>query len=483
MLKVINLYIVLKIVSRNLFILSAALLLCTIISLIYTEDIWPFILSSLASFLFGLLLHLISKRHDPNGSMLKKEAYLTVTLSWLALSIFGCIPYLISGAIPSFINAFFESVSGFTTTGSSILTDIESLPKSILFWRSLTHWIGGIGIIVLVIIVMPSLQIGGYHLFSMESSFQEKIKPRISTMGQQLLYIYLLLTFILILLLLLGGMNAFESICHAFGTIATGGFSPKNDSIAGYSAYIQYVVMTFMLLSGSNFVIHYYLIRREFKKIGTNEEFKFFLSVILIVSICLTGILFFKMHKPFEVSLREALFQVITVVTCTGYATADYLEWPDYAWIILFFAMFFGGSTGSTAGGIKMARHLVVLKNFSRSFRHSISPFAVLPVRLNGKIISENENSTILAFVFLYFLLFIIGSASLMVLGIDGKTAGGAVATCMAGIGPGIGTVGPASNFFHLPDIAKVILTFLMLVGRLEIYTVIILFTRSFWRA
>jgi trk system potassium uptake protein len=230
--------------------------------------------------------------------MQKKEAYLTVTLSWLALSIFGCIPYLISGAIPSFINAFFESVSGFTTTGSSILTDIESLPKSILFWRSLTHWIGGIGIIVLVIIVMPSLQIGGYHLFSMESSFQEKIKPRISTMGQQLLYIYLLLTFILIVLLLLGGMNAFESICHAFGTIATGGFSPKNDSIAGYSAYIQYVVMTFMLLSGSNFVIHYYLIRREFKKIGTNEEFKFFLSVILIVSICLTGILFFKMHKP-----------------------------------------------------------------------------------------------------------------------------------------------------------------------------------------
>jgi trk system potassium uptake protein len=479
---VINLHIVLKVISRNLFIISGALLLTTIISLYYSEKAWPFIISSAASLTTGLVLHFITTKHKSNDSMHRKEAYLTVTTSWLLISLFGCLPYLLSGAIPTFINAFFESVSGFTTTGSSILTNIESLPYSILFWRSLTHWIGGIGIIVLVILVMPSLQIGGYHLFLMESSFQEKIKPKVSTMGKQLLIIYILLTCTQIMFLLAGGMNVFESVCHAFGTIATGGFSPKNDSIAGYSAYIQYVVMIFMLLSGSNFIIHYYLIRRELKKIGLNEEFKFFLTVILILGITLTGILFFNQHKPFEPTLREAFFQVITVVTCTGYATADYLEWPEYAWVILFIAMFLGGSTGSTAGGIKMARHVVLLKNFSKMFRHLISPFAILLIRLNGKVLHESENSTILTFISMYFLVFIAGCLALMIIGIDGKTAGGSVATCMAGIGPGIGTVGPSSNFAHLPDVAKIILSFLMLLGRLEIYTVIILFSKSFWK-
>lgn len=481
MARVINLHIVLKVISRNLFIMAGALLLTTMISLYYSEKSWPFIISSAASLTAGLVLHFFTNKQKTNDSMHRRDAYLTVTASWLLISLFGCLPYVFSGAITSFINAFFESVSGFTTTGSSILTDIESLPYSILFWRSLTHWIGGIGIIVLVIIVMPSLQIGGYHLFSMESSFQEKIKPKVSTMGKQLLTIYILLTCMQIMFLLAGGMNVFESVCHAFGTIATGGFSPKNDSIAGYSAYIQYVVMFFMLLSGSNFIIHYYLLRREFRKIGLHEEFKFFLTVILLLGITLTGILFLNLHKPFEVSLREAFFQVITVVTCTGYATVDYLEWPEYAWIILFFAMFLGGSTGSTAGGIKMVRHLVLFKNLSRLFRHLISPFAIFSIRLNGKVLHESENGTILTFITMYFLVFIAGCMALMIIGVDGKTAGGSVATCMAGIGPGIGTVGPSSNFAHLPDMAKIILSFLMLVGRLEIYTVIILFSKSFW--
>jgi len=397
------------------------------------------------------------------------------------MSLIGSLPYIISGSVPSFINAFFESVSGFTTTGSSILTDIEVLPRSILFWRSLTHWIGGIGIIALFIILMPSLHAGGYQLFTLESSFQEKIQPRIKSVALRLLLIYVLLTVIETVLLLFGEMNLFESVCHAFGTIATGGFSPKNSSIGGYSPYIQYVVMVFMLLSGTNFTIHYYLFNRNLKKIKSNEEFKFFLFILLITGGLITLILYFNTDKSFEESFRESFFQVISIVTCTGYATSDYLLWPKIAWLIIFFAMFLGGSTGSTAGGIKMARHLMLLKNLQHSFRELIHPEAISVLKLNGNIVSENVNRSILTFISTYFIIFFIGSILLVFTGLDEESSISAAATTMAGIGPGIGTVGPAGNFAHLHYLAKLILSFLMLIGRLEIYTVLILFSKNFW--
>jgi trk system potassium uptake protein TrkH len=461
--------------------MSASLMFCALLSLFFSERPLPFIFSSLIAFSTGIIFYFLTRNQSYDETIQRKEAYLTVTLSWLVISLVGCLPYLFSGAIPSFVNAFFESTSGFTTTGSSILNEIELLPKAILFWRSMTHWIGGIGIIVLVIIVMPKLQIGGYHLFTLESSLQEKIQPKIKAVGKRLLLIYILLTLIETVFLLLGGMNLFESVCHAFGTVATGGFSPRNTSIADYSPYIQYVIMVFMLLAGTNFVIHYYLLKRNVQKVKENEELKFYLLVILLIGIVITSILFFKMHKPLEESFRESFFQVISIVTCTGFATADYLQWPVYAWVIIFFAMFLGGSTGSTAGGIKMARHLVLLKNFSRVLHQAISPHAMLRIRLNKNAISEDTNKSILAFITVYFLVFVIGSLSLIIIGIDGKTAGSSVATCMAGIGPGIGTVGPASNFSHLPDLGKLILSFIMLIGRLEIYTVLVLFTKNFW--
>jgi len=373
-------------------------------------------------------------------------------------------------------------MSGFTTTGASILTDIEILPKSILFWRSLTHWIGGIGIIVLVIVIMPSLNMGSYNLFTFESSVQEKIQPKIKAVGRRLMLIYFLLTITEIFFLVLGNMNLFESVCHAFGTVATGGFSPKNTSIAGYSPYIQYVIMIFMLLAGVNFVLHYYFFKRDFKKIKENEELKFYLFVVFVVGIILTLSLYFKMNKPFEESFREAFFQIISIVTCTGFASADYLMWPSFAWTIIFLAMFLGGSTGSTAGGIKMARHLVLLKNIKRFFLQLQSPNAVKNLKLNNNIVSDENNRTILSFIVIYFLIFAFGSVLIVAFGVDGETAGSAVATCMAGIGPGIGTVGPVSNFAHLPDIVKIILSFLMLIGRLEIYTLIILFFPNFWK-
>lgn len=464
-----------------MFIISAALLFCALLSMLYSESTIPFVVSSLLAFIIGMTFHFLTLKQDEGDTMQLKEAYLTVTISWFLISLIGSLPYLFSGAIPTFPNAFFESVSGFTTTGSSILIDIESLPKSILFWRSLTHWIGGIGIIVLVIVIMPTLQIGGYHLFTLESSLQDKIQPKTKGVGKRLLLIYILLTVTEVVLLQLGNMNLFDSVCHAFGTIATGGFSPKNSSIANYSPYIQYVIMTFMLLAGTNFIIHYYLFKREVNKVKNNDEFKFYLLIVLVIGLIISSVLFFNMQKPFEESLRLGFFQVISIITCTGFATADYMQWPVIAWGIIFFAMFLGGSTGSTAGGIKIVRHLIAFKNISRIFRHLVSPNAILLVRLNKKTISEDTNRSILTFIMLYFFVFAIGSLLMLLTGVDGLTASSSVATCMAGIGPGVGSVGPASNFAHLSSIGKLILSFLMLVGRLEIYTILILFTPSFW--
>jgi trk system potassium uptake protein len=480
--KLININIVFKVVSRILFIVTGSLLICSVVGLIYSEPVSPFLFSSAGSLLLGLLLHIFTGKKNGENRLQRKEAYLTVTISWVMISLAGSLPYILSGAIPSVTDAIFESVSGFTTTGSSILSDIEALPKSILFWRSLTHWIGGIGIIVLVIVAMHTLQIGGYHLFMLESSLQEKFKPKIKTVGVRLFTIYVLLTLAEVGLLLAGDMNLFESLCHAFATISTGGFSPRNTSIAEYSPYIQYVIIIFMFLSGTNFVVHYFLLKRDFRKVRDNEEFRFYAGVTLIIGLVVSLALIFQMNKPVEEAIREGFFQVVSIVTCTGFATADYLQWPEYAWLIIFLAMFLGGSTGSTSGGIKMARYLVLYKNISILFRKLIHPHAVISLRLNKKPLSSASNSSILTFITIYFLVFLAGSLILVVLGTDIKTASSAVATCMANIGPGIGTIGPAGNFSHLPDLVKIILSIIMIVGRLEIYTVLILFTRSFWK-
>ncbi|MBE0653826.1 MAG: TrkH family potassium uptake protein [Bacteroidales bacterium] len=478
----VNLFIVLKVLSRNLLIISAALILCASVALLYHEDANPFLLASGIAMLTGGGFYLITSKRK-GEYVQKKEAYLSVTLSWVLLGLFGSLPYLFSGSIPSFTDAIFESVSGFTTTGSSILADIESLPKAILFWRSLTHWIGGIGIIVLFIIIMPAFQMGGYQMFTMESSLQEKIQPKIRSVGTRLLIIYIALTFSEVLFLLFGGMNIFESVCHAFGTIATGGFSPKNSSIGGYSPFIQYVIMIFMLLSGTNFIIHYYLVKRNFRKVRENDELKYYLAFIGSIGLIITGILFFGLNKSFGESFRESFFQVISIVTCTGYATADYMQWPQVAWIIILFSMFLGGSTGSTAGGIKIARHVVLIRNIRKVFSQLANPNAILSVKLNNRTIPDETNNSIIGFIYLYIIIFIAGSLLLAITGLDGITAASSVATCMAGIGPGIGSVGPAGNFAHIPDAAKWILSLVMIMGRLEIFTILMLFTREYWRS
>lgn len=480
--RVVNPYFVYKILSRSLLIVTFFLIGCAVVAYWFDEKLMPFVYSALLASIVVYIFYVFTNKATPSETLHRKDAYLSVTLSWLLTSAIGSLPYLFSGAIPSVVNAFFESMSGFTTTGSSILTDIESLPKSILFWRSLTHWIGGIGIIALVILIMPKLQIGGYHLFVLESSMQEKIRPRIRSVGKRLLVIYIFLTLAEVGLLFLGKMSLFESLCHAFGTIATGGFSPRNSSIADYSPYIQYTIMGFMILGGTNFIIHYYLFTNKLKKIADNEELRFFILAIIFIGITLTFVLLFKMNKPLEESFRESFFQVISIVTCTGYSTADYMLWPEFAWGIIFFSMFIGGCSGSTAGGIKVVRHLVATKNIFRIFRQLLNPNAIIPLKLNKKSISLDSNSSILTFMSVYLLLFMIGSLLMLLHGLDIKTSISSIATCMAGIGPGIGSIGPANNFAHLPATAKVILTVFMLVGRLEIYTVLVLFTRNFWR-
>ena len=479
--RLINPLLILRILSTILFIETISYLFCLPVALIYHESLNPFIYSSLITAILSVLLFFISKKADFT-KFGNRDGYLAVTISWIAFSLLGALPYLISGSIPSVVDAIFESTSGFSTTGASILIDVESLPYSILFWRSLTHWIGGIGIIVLVIIILPSLKISGYQLFSLESSLKEKIHPKTKSIGFRVLFIYLGLTFAEIIFLNLGDMTIFDSICHSFGTIATGGFSTKNSSLMFYSSYSQYIVMIFMFLAGVSQVIYYYLFKFNFKKVKRNEEFWFYIAVTIIAGAIATVLLLIHSTKSFEESFREGYFQVISIITCTGFASADYLLWYTTGLLLIFFLMFSGGSTGSTSGGIKMARHLIVLKSIKKVFTKLNHPSSVSFIKLNGQSVSEQINISVFSFITLYMFLFFIGTIILVIMGADIITASSSVATCMAGIGPGLGSVGPMSNYAHLPEVSKLTLGVCMIIGRLEIMTVFTIFTRTFWK-
>lgn len=479
--KKVNLAIITKLMSFIFLILSIAFALCLPVAWIYSEPSAPFLLSIFVTLIPALIVRFLL-RNITRDELQNRDAFLSVVLGWFMITLIGTLPYLFSNSIPNFVNAFFESVSGFTTTGSSILTDIEILPKSILFWRSLTHWVGGIGIISLVIIVLPSLDVGGYRIFTLESSLQEKIHPRAISVGRSLLKIYLLLTFAQVFLMLLGGMNLFESLCHAFGTVATGGFSPKNTSIAGYSPYIQYVVTLFMFLAGVNFMIHYNILHGNLKKIFSNEELKFYIKVVLFAGFATMIVLVFQAGLPFEESFRQGFFNVVSIISCTGFASTDYMQWPVLGWLFMFLLLFAGGSTGSTAGGIKMARHLLVLKNIKATLYKTVHRNAVYPIRLNGKNVDDDSNRAILSFVLLYLIVFLVMTLLLIGDGLDIPSAASSIATGMAGVGPGIGTVGPVANFAHLHDFSKIVMSFAMLIGRLELLTFFAVFTSAFWR-
>jgi len=479
--KLINPLLILRILSTILLVETLSYLFCLPVAIIYKESLNPFLGSAAITIVLSGLFYIISRRADRN-KFSNRDGYIAVTLSWVIFSLLGTLPYLISNTIPSFIDAFFESTSGFSTTGASIFKDVEILPFSILFWRSLTHWFGGIGIIMIVIIILPSLRVTGYQLFSLESSMKEKIHPKTKGIAFRILFIYLGLTLAQTILLAFGDMNIFDSICHSLGTVATGGFSTKNTSMMLYSPYSQYIVMIFMFLAGTSQVIYYYMVKLNFKKVRQNEELWFYITVVIITGALATIILIVNSTRSFEESFREGFFQIISIMTCTGYASADYILWPIPALLLIFLMMFSGGSTGSTSGGIKMARHLIVLKNIKSVFVKLNHPKSITFIKLNGKSVPENANTSILSFIVLYLFIFVLGTITVVVTGVDPVTSAGSVATCMAGIGPGLGSVGPMSNFAHLPEASKLVLSLLMIIGRLEIITVFTIFTKTFWK-
>lgn len=457
---------------------------CILISLVYKESVInSFILSTVVTGLCGFLFwNSTSNRSNINFGI--RESFLIVTLGWFLMSLFGTLPYLISNSIPRFVDALFEAVSGFSTTGASILTDVEKLSHGILFWRSLTHWIGGMGIIVLAIALLPYLKIEGVLLFNNEASVlgSEKLHPRIVVVAKRLWIIYSGLTIIETILLWAGDMTLFDAVCHSFGTIATGGFSTKNTSLINYSPYAQYVVIIFMTLSGINFTLHYFALRRQFKKIYHNEELRYYLMFIFGVSLIITVQLFRSFDLSLEHAFRNALFQVSSIMTATGFATDDYLLWPPLSLLLIFLLMFVGASAGSTGGGIKVIRHVFLFKKVRLSLKMHYHGSAVIPLKINNVPVDPRIVDNVLSFIMLYLATFLISSVIMIILGVDFHTSIGSVITCMGGIGPGLGQVGPMGNFSGLPDAGKSLLSFLMIAGRLELFSVFIIFTPQFWR-
>jgi trk system potassium uptake protein len=443
----------------------------------------PVLISFLFPFLLGLIMIRLSRKASHVFHI--KEAYFLVSISWITMGLAGSLPFYFSGAIPSFIDAVFESISGFTTTGSSILTDIESLPYSVLYWRSLTHWIGGMGIIVLVVAVLPNLNIAGYQLFAAEMSggiSSERIKPRVKDIAKRLWLIYFLLTLLVVILLMADNLSFFESLCHSFGTVATGGFSTKNASVGAYSPYVQYIITVFMILSGINFSLHYYALKGNFKRIKADSELKAYLGIIVSFSLVIAGILMYYHDQPVEQAFRESFFQVASIITATGFATADYLQWKGFAWYLIFLLMFVGACVASTGGGIKVVRHVVAWKFITRNFLSLVHPQVVKHIRINNCSITDEKAVSVIAFMAMY--LFIVAFSTLFInfLGMDIETSAGSVLATIGGIGPGIGLVGPAGNFSMIPDIGKVYLSFVMILGRLEILTFLVLLTPGFWK-
>lgn len=473
------------------------MLLATLISWVYKDGVTlELSFASIVTIVLGGLVMLFTRNHTKE--MNKREGYIVVTFGWIIMTLSGTLPYLFTESIPSFTNAFFETMSGYTTTGATILNDIEAVPKGVLFWRSLTHWIGGMGIIVLAIAILPLLGIGGMQLFAAEAPgpSTDKLHPRITDTAKRLWLIYFGYTAAETLLLNLAGMSFFDAINHSMATLSTGGFSTKNASVAywNHQPIIQYIIILFMFLAGTNFVLSYFAFKGRVQKIIKDEEFKLYYRFVIIFTIIAALIIYFRtditvstINHPLvwgkgEGAIRHALFQVLTVITTTGFITADYTTWTSFLIVFFFGLMFLGGSAGSTSGGVKVVRHLLMIKNGFLEFKRTLHPNAIVPVRYNTKAVSGDIVFNILAFFILYMLSFIVGALVFSMFQIDFQSSIGLSASSLGNIGPALGHFGPVNNYAFLPPLAKWWSSFLMLIGRLELFTVLILFTPFFWR-
>ncbi len=419
------------------------------------------------------------------GEILVRDSFAIVSLGWLLVSAFGALPFLLSGAMPSFADAFFESMSGFSTTGASVLARVEDLPHGLLFWRSLTHWLGGMGIIILSLAILPLTGVGGTQLYKVEmpGPMPDKIAPRVRRTATTLWGVYVLLTALETLLLLLGGLDLHEALCQSFGTMATGGFSTRTDSIGGFgSLFVEAVVVAFMLAAGTNFTLHFHALRGKVSSYWKSEEFRFYLGIVAVFAVLLTvDNVVAGTYKAAEAA-RHAVFQTVSIATTTGFATADFGGWSSAAQISLLLLMFVGGCAGSTGGSIKVLRVMILLKQGRVELKRLLHPRAVIPVRIDGRTVPPAVVVNILGFLFLYIGLLILSTLALALMGLDLVSAFSSVAASIGNIGPGLGSVGPAASYQHVPVAGKWLLSFCMLAGRLEIYTVLVLFTRDFWR-
>ena len=414
-----------------------------------------------------------------------RESFVLVVLCWVSISFVSALPFYISGAIPNFSEAFFETVSGFSTTGATILTDIEVLPKSMLFWRSLTHWLGGMGIIVLAVAVLPLLGVGGLQLLKAEAPGPtvDKVSPRKSETAKILWGIYVGMTVVEAMLLNFAGMSYFDAFTHAFATIATGGFSPKNESVGAYhSAFIEWIVIVFMILAGMSFTLHYKIITGKAKQIFKSTELKVYFAVIAVCSVFVAGDLY--LHHVYSVhdSIRQAFFQVSSILTTTGFATADYKRWPSFAQYIIFLLMFSGACSGSTSGGVKLIRIVTLMKLAINELKYLVHPKAIMTIFIDGNVVKKDMIYSISAFVFLYAVSVLTTACICALSGVGVLTSFTAALSTVGNIGPGFGRIGPVDNYHFFSDWVKLVLSASMIMGRLEIFTVMVIFTRAFWK-
>ena len=480
-----NFKLIFKIIAILLLIISGFMTVPAVIAL-YLEEFAPFksFAITIAFTIVPSLIYLYIIRKDKSESLSTRDGFLFVTLSWIFASLIGAIPFYISGAIPSFTDAFFETISGFSTTGASILTDIEALPKSILFWRSLTHWLGGMGIVVLTVAILPLLGIGGLQLIKAEAPGPtvDKITPRITETAKILWFIYIGFTVAETLLLFVGGMDLYDALTHTFGTLATGGFSTKNTSVGHFnSAYIDAVITIFMFLAGVNFILHYRILTGRTRLLFNDSEFKAYTMIFFAATALVTLNLYIDFNHSFPESLRYASFQVASILTTTGYATADFEKWPYFSQLVLLILMFVGGCSGSTGGGIKVIRLVTLFKQALNEMKLLLHPRGVFVLRISNNVIRKNIVYAISGFFFLYITMLLAVTFVIASSGEDIVTSFTTALATVGNIGPGFGRIGPTENYAFFRDYVKWTLSFAMLVGRLELYTVLVLFTPRFW--
>lgn len=476
-----NYQIIIFIIGWILKIEGTFMLLPILTGIIYKESaLWAFVIDGIICMLLGVLLTWKKPKHQ---HFYIREGFVTVALSWMVLSVMGAIPFMITGAIPNFIDALFETVSGFTTTGASILPEVESLPRCVLFWRSFTHWIGGMGVLVFLLALLKMVDGSHMNLMKAESPGPSvsRLVPTVRSTAKILYSIYIVMTVLEMLFLLAGGMPLFDTLTTAFGTAGTGGFGIKNDSIAGYSTYLQVVITIFMILFGVNFNIYYLALIKKWKQVYKNEELRWYL-IVIVSAILLIGWNIRGVYDTFGKALQQSAFQVASIITTTGFATANFNEWPEVSRTLLIMLMFVGASAGSTGGGIKVSRFIILLKSSAKELLQYLHPRQVRKIQMDGKPVEHEVVRNVNVYMMIYVLIF---SFSVLFLAIDGHdliTNFTAVAATLNNIGPGLELVGPSANFSLFSYPAKIVLIFNMLAGRLEIFPLLLLFFKETWK-